>query len=335
MRAYAAARLPPSTRRRWLAEIACWRLAIVLGTLLLTPVALSQPSATATLVSDYRLRGVSLSDDKPAAQATLVLDSPTGWYGGVFASTVKLPGTAHISAQAVAFVGYAGPIRSGLHWDAGVDYSAFIQTPEYNYAELYAGFTSGEVNGRVHFSPSYFALDSASVYIEINGTHRLSDRFSLVLHAGLLAPNISRARLWPRITERGSAPAPIFADTRITATLQIRRAGARLNVVGASSPLNLPNVPQEIYDAIFDPIDPQPFALELLVDLTTGDGSAALLVGESVFFGDFQLTAFDSDAGPPITAVGPSIAIANAPGLSASVRVRDFKIFAPKFGSNR
>ena len=121
-----------------------------------------------------------------------------------------------------------------------------------------------------------------------------------------------------------------FAETRVVAALTVRADGARLNVVGSSVPPNLPNVPQDIYDAIFDPIDPQPFTLELVVDRITGVGQASLKVGEFVVSHSFQFAAFKADSGPRITAVGPSITIANAPGQSASVRVRDFESLLPR-----
>lgn len=45
-------------------------------------------SGGATLVSDYRLRGLSQSGRDPAAQASVGVDTLAGFYGSVFASTV-------------------------------------------------------------------------------------------------------------------------------------------------------------------------------------------------------------------------------------------------------
>jgi hypothetical protein len=122
----------------------------------------------------------------------------------------------------------------------------------------------------------------------------------------------------------------LLAETRVAVSFQVRANAARLNVVGADPAPNLPNVPQAIYDAIFDQSDPQPFTLELLVDRITGEGKASLKVGDAVFSHEFRFAAFKPDSGPVVTAVGPSIAIANAPGQSASVRVRDFEILLPR-----
>ena len=39
----------------------------------------AQVSGTVSLVSDYRLRGISLSDGEPEPQVNLGYDSPGGW----------------------------------------------------------------------------------------------------------------------------------------------------------------------------------------------------------------------------------------------------------------
>ena len=120
------------------------------------------------------------------------------------------------------------------------------------------------------------------------------------------------------------------AETRVAATFQIRADGARLNAVGAITPINLPNVHQDVYDAIFNPTDPEPFTLELLIDRVTGASNVTLKAGGFVIARNFQPAGFPPNAGPAITAVGPSIAITKGPGESASVQVSDFEIFLPK-----
>lgn len=122
----------------------------------------------------------------------------------------------------------------------------------------------------------------------------------------------------------------LFAETRVVASLTVRANGARLNVVGATIPPNLPNIPQEFYDSIFDPADPAPFTLELYVDRVTGHSEARLIVDERVFSVSFESAGFRAGSGSPITAVGPTIAMANGPGERATVRVRDFQIFVHK-----
>jgi len=117
-------------------------------------------------------------------------------------------------------------------------------------------------------------------------------------------------------------------EIRTAATLQVRGNGARLNVVGASPPSGLPNVPQAAYDVIFDPINPRPFTLELLVDRRSGIGEASLVFENWRFLHSFEPAVFQAHAGPGITSVAISIAISTTPGGTASVRARDLQIFA-------
>src|SRR5512144_21045 len=83
--------------------------------------AAAQLSGTVAAVTDYRYRGVTFSDRRPAAQAGLTYDDASGWYAGAFASTVRLdpPGPATSNFQAIAYGGYAARLESGVSLEAG------------------------------------------------------------------------------------------------------------------------------------------------------------------------------------------------------------------------
>jgi uncharacterized protein (TIGR02001 family) len=57
-----------------------------------------QISSTIALVSDYRRGGVSRSGGNPAVQASLDIDTPSGWSTGIWASTIKRKG-AHVEVD--------------------------------------------------------------------------------------------------------------------------------------------------------------------------------------------------------------------------------------------
>ena len=87
-------------------------------------------------------------------------------------------------------------------------------------------------------------------------------------------------------------------------------------------------LPQAVKDAMFSQTDPQPFTIELTIDRKLGKGTAKLMVIDQVFTLEFVLADFVADGGPTITAVGPGIAVnSNGPGQTASVRVREFRIY--------
>jgi hypothetical protein len=119
-------------------------------------------------------------------------------------------------------------------------------------------------------------------------------------------------------------------ETRIATTINVRPGFlVRLNVpFGSTAPTNMV-LPQAVKDAIFSTSDPQPFTLTLTVDRIHGTGKSVLKVGDQVFSLSFVLADFVADGGPTITAVGPGIAVnSNGAGQTASVHVRDFRIYA-------
>ncbi|HSM54453.1 MAG TPA: hypothetical protein VK839_09775, partial [Erythrobacter sp.] len=126
---------------------------------------------------------------------------------------------------------------------------------------------------------------------------------------------------------RTGGASDLAAEVRTVATLQVRGAGARLNVVGASPSVNMSNMPQAMYDAIFDPDNPKPFTIRMLINRKTGIGHASITVKGMTTETDFQSGPFPASSGPDITAIGPTVANARSVGERVSVRLRDFKIF--------
>lgn len=133
------------------------------------------------------------------------------------------------------------------------------------------------------------------------------------------------------LTVRHGGAVANINEPRAGVTLQVREGGVRFNMPGSNPALNLPNMEQDRFEAIFDQQNPAPITLELLVDRTTGTGKGIIKVGD---FPEVSKTStfrdFKADAGPTITAVGPVIVVAKPPGARASVQVRDFRLFVPK-----
>lgn len=90
-------------------------------------------------------------------------------------------------------------------------------------------------------------------------------------------------------------------------------------------------LPDAVKDVMFSTTDPQPFTIDLTIDRThvPATATAKLTVIDQVFTVTFTLADFLADSGPTITAVGPGIAVNPfGPGQTASVHVRDFRIYA-------
>ena len=96
----------------------------------------------ATLISDYRFRGLSQTDRDPAVQGTINVTSPIGYYAGAWASTIdgdRKPGRARSAgsdittgsaavrrgygdAEVDLYAGYTSTLRNGVGVDAGLLY---------------------------------------------------------------------------------------------------------------------------------------------------------------------------------------------------------------------
>lgn len=145
--------------------------------------ALCQVSGSVSLLSDYRYRGVSLTGNRPAIQASVVYDDASGAYAGGFASNVRFASGA--SLQAVGFAGYA--TRFGrVDADVGVSGSHFTRPGYLDYGELHAGLAFEGLATRVSWAPTYFGDDKGSVYLELDASHALAGPFHVFAHAGVL-----------------------------------------------------------------------------------------------------------------------------------------------------
>jgi len=145
-----------------------------------------QWSGSVSLVSDYRYRGVSLTDNDPAVQGAVNYDDPGGFYAGTFLSIVRFAFASGREVQALSYVGYVWQLPSGNSGEVGVDYSLFTRTHGYDYPEAYAGFTSGNLSGRLFYTPRYFGRFGDAIYGELNFAQPLGDRVRIVVHAGAL-----------------------------------------------------------------------------------------------------------------------------------------------------
>ena len=108
-------------------------------------------SGEVTLLSDYRFRGVSRSDEDPAVQAELTLSHDSGLYGGVTATTLqgldgfrlRDPGFRDLGdVELDLYAGYGAQLGGGFSVDAGLLYYLFVGGDgSTDYAEPYASLS--------------------------------------------------------------------------------------------------------------------------------------------------------------------------------------------------
>ena len=146
--------------------------------------ACAQTSGSLSLVSEYAVRGISLSGGRPALQLRIDHDMADGWYVGGFASPATLD-VDDRQAGLVLYGGRAGSLPSGLSWDAGLGRAVFLRSHEYDYTEFHAGIALDQASASLFVSPAYYG-NKPSAYLDLNAFHPLGERLRLTFHAGLL-----------------------------------------------------------------------------------------------------------------------------------------------------
>lgn len=193
-----------------------------LALLLCVGSAAAQTSGSVTLLSDYRFRGLSLSDGHPTAQLGLNYDSPQDWYAGAQLAGADL--RERDMAQLMAYGGLARRLASGWSWEAGASLSHFSRAHDSEYGEWYAGVAAQRLGLRVYYSPHYLGRDLRTAYVEANGFYPLHEQFKLVAHAGAL-----------RYLPRGGADLPVRYDARLGVATTLGDWNMQLAWVAASS----------------------------------------------------------------------------------------------------
>lgn len=191
------------------------RLFILLAALALSHPTCAQLSGQIALLSDYRLRGVSLTQGNPALQASVNYDHASGLFAGAMASTVRIvsaapatpaavPGpytgyagaaparTASVSSSGTStqvYGGYAHALGDALSWEAGVVRYLFPHAAgiaRYDYGEVFVGASSLSASVRLHLSDDYYGRGARMRYAEFNWAHPLTDQLALSVHVGRL-----------------------------------------------------------------------------------------------------------------------------------------------------
>ena len=137
-------------------------------------------SGSLTLLSDYRFRGVSRSDEDPAAQAALSLSHDSGFYAGATGTTLKGLDSFRLRDPAFSdlgnveldlYAGYGRQLGGGFSLDAGLLYYLFPDGDgSTDYVEPYASFSyligPADFTAGVKYAPSQRAIgDEDMLYL--------------------------------------------------------------------------------------------------------------------------------------------------------------------------
>jgi uncharacterized protein (TIGR02001 family) len=182
-----------------------WRIRRLHLTLLCVVSALAPARAaaelgvTASVFSDARYRGYSLSEGEPVANLDFAYDNPSGFYAGGAASGFLHHGKKPTPLALQVDAGYAKQLTSETTIDVGVthsNYSHYSRSERGNsFTEFYAGLGWKGLSSRLSFSPHYFEAGEWTAYGEVNGQVSPASKWTINAHLGMLVPLRTAARL--------------------------------------------------------------------------------------------------------------------------------------------
>jgi uncharacterized protein (TIGR02001 family) len=153
--------------------------------------AFAQTSGDVSLLSDYRFRGESLTEGRPAAQASLAYDHASGLFLGALLSNVHIePAASGLSGQ--FYGGYARPFADRKSWEVGAVTYVFPHPavpPDYDYSEIFVGASMNRLSARLYYSKNYFQIGSSALYSELSAEQPIIEHVALVGHLGYLRIN--------------------------------------------------------------------------------------------------------------------------------------------------
>lgn len=158
-------------------------------------------SFNASIVSDYRYRGISQTRLDPALQGGADYTyNPTGLYAGTWLSTIKwikdTPGAGSTPVEWDLYAGKKGEIAKDVTYDVG---GLYYWYPNNKYGQVGTGFANAntfELYGQVGYGPAYikyshsltnlFGADDTkgSGYLDIGANLEVAEGLTVNLHVG-------------------------------------------------------------------------------------------------------------------------------------------------------
>jgi uncharacterized protein (TIGR02001 family) len=152
----------------------------------------------AAVASDYRYRGMSQTRLQAALQGGAdVVHNPTGWYAGVWASSIKWTGDAggDGDVEVDLYAGRRGELAKGLGYDAGV-LTYVYPSNGLDQVEGFASANTTELYGQLSYGPALLKYSHAvtnlfgfvdsknSGYLDLAANPDAGNGYIINLHAG-------------------------------------------------------------------------------------------------------------------------------------------------------
>lgn len=145
-------------------------------------------SANAALVSDYRFRGISQSDEDAAIQAGFDYAFDNGFYLGTWGSSVDFDSNIDFdgSLELDVYGGWGTDIGEDSSIDLGYIYYAYPgdDGAEGDYQEFYLNYGWKDLSLGVAYSDDYYGDSGSFWYLQANYDWSFAENWVLSLHAG-------------------------------------------------------------------------------------------------------------------------------------------------------
>lgn len=153
----------------------------------------NEVSFNASVVTDYRYRGISQTRLDPALQGGAdYVNNPTGFYAGTWLSTINwitdAGGSGHVEWD--LYAGKKGDIVKDVSYDVGVLSYVYVSNglnPSANTTEIYGQLSYGPAYAKYSYSLTDlfgFVDSKGSGYLDIGANIDVADGYSINLHAG-------------------------------------------------------------------------------------------------------------------------------------------------------
>lgn len=136
-------------------------------------------SGNATLTSDYVWRGISQTQEDPAAQAGVKVADNSGFYASVWGSTVRSDAAVHANSEFDFTAGWTGPLAEDWALDVNVLHYRYPSTSvDLNWTELNGTLTwKDRYWVSMGYSPEALGSDDDGLYTQVGARVPLAQRF--------------------------------------------------------------------------------------------------------------------------------------------------------------
>lgn len=153
------------------------------------PEAHADISANAAVVTDYRFRGISQSNENPAVQAGFDYEFGNGFYLGTWGSTVDFDSTGDFngSLELDFYGGWGTDIGENSSIDLGYIYYAYPGDDaglEGDYQEFYVNYGWRNLSLGIAYSDDYYGESGSFWYYQANYDWSFAENWALALHVG-------------------------------------------------------------------------------------------------------------------------------------------------------